>query len=468
MKYVLLTDAALPAAIVAKAALPGEEVAVACADRRLAAELKRDGHHVVQGPLARAGTWEKLGLDGDTLVVIALEDDDACLKAVQLATERVPETPVLVLDISDRERGGNVESEIDALRNVERVRLSDLLRRPFQAEFENAEVRRRVHQWRDHFDAGEKVLILLHDDPDPDALASALALRALLGRNRQTASIGTFKAPARPENLRMIDLLDIDVLEVTEDDVARHDRIAVVDTQPHIFEGKVVDVDLVVDHHPLRGGYTTIFRDIRTAFGATTTMLLDTLIRFGIPISERLATAAVYAIKTDTWSFRRGAVPEDVSVFAHVFPRADQHLLRKIEMEGFTLESMRLVAGLTLKAELVGGFLHAHAGVVERDDVVPTAADFLMHCAEARWTAVSGVLGDVVTISVRNLGHQRPAGELVQRVYGSLGSAGGHKAAAKAVLDLALVRKRFGDPAKPGFSRKLFRPLWEAAGEGGR
>jgi nanoRNase/pAp phosphatase (c-di-AMP/oligoRNAs hydrolase) len=468
MKYVLLTDAALPAAIVAKAALPGEEVAVACADRKLATELRADGHSVIQGSLSRNSTWEQLELDDDTLVVISLEDDAACLAAVEHAMERVPETPVLVLDMADRDRGGELESQLDSLRNVERVRLSDMVRAPFQREFESAVVRRRVHQWRDHFDAGERIVILLHDDPDPDALAAALALRALLGRNRQTASIGTFKAPTRPENLRMIELLDIDVLEVTEEDVATYDRIAVVDTQPHIFEGKVTDVDLVVDHHPPRSGYTSLFRDVRTAFGATTTMLLDMLMRYGIPLSERLATAAVYAIKTDTWSFRRGAVPEDIAVFAHVFPRADQSLLRKIEMEGFTLEAMRFVAGLTLEAELVGGFLHVHAGEVERDDIVPTSADFLMHCAEARWTAVSGVLGDVLTISVRNLGQQKPAGELVQRVYAGLGSSGGHRSAAKALLDMDLVRKKFGDPSKPGFSRKLFKPLWEAAGEGGK
>ena len=468
MKYVLLTDAGLPAAIVAKAALPGEEVVVACADKKLAAELREDGHEVVQGSLSRNATWEQLELDDDTLVVIALGDDDACLAAVEHAMERVPETPVLVLDVADRRRGGVLESHIDSLRNVERVRLSDMVRAPFQREFESAVVRRRVHQWRDHFDGGERIVILMHDDPDPDALAAALALRALLGRNRQTATIATFKAPTRPENVRMVELLDIDVAEIGEDDVAGFDRIAVVDTQPHIFEGKVRDVDLVVDHHPPRSGYTSIFRDIRTAFGATTTMLLDSLMRYGIPLSERLATAAVYAIKTDTWSFRRGAVPEDIAIFAHVFPRSDQALLRRIEMEGFTLEAMRFVSGLTLKAELVGGFLHVHAGEVERDDVVPTAADFLMHCAEARWTAVSGVFGDVLTISVRNLGQQRPAGDLMLRVYGDMGAAGGHGAAAKAILDLAKVKKRFGDPSKPGFSRKLFKPLWEAAGEGKR
>lgn len=468
MKYVLLTDAALPAAIVAKAALPGEEVTVACSDRRLAASLRAAGHHVVSGALGRDATWSKLSLDDDTLVVVALLDENASVKAVKQAIERVPETPVIVLDIADRPHDSEHAAELDALRNVERIRLSDIVRGPFQREFENAVVRRRVHQWRDHFDGGERIAILLHDDPDPDALASALALRALLGRNRQTAVIATFQLPSRPENVRMVELLGIDVLEITADDVAGFDRIAVVDTQPHIFGGKVGDVDLVVDHHPPRSGYSATFRDIRTAFGATTTMLLDSLIRYGIPISERLATAAVYAIKTDTWSFRRGAVPEDVAVFAHVFPRADQSLLRRIEMEGFTLETMRFVSELALRAELVGGFLHVHAGEVERDDLVPTAADFLMHCAEARWTAVSGVLGDVLTISVRSLGQQLSAGELVQRAYGGLGSAGGHASAAKAVLDLRAATKRFGDPEKRGFSRRLFKPLWEAAGEGGR
>jgi hypothetical protein len=74
------------------------------------------------------------------------------------------------------------------------------------------------------------------------------------------------------------------------------------------------------------------------------------------------------------------------------------------------------------------------------------------------------VLGDTVTISVRNLGTQRSAGDLMQQIYGPLGSAGGHRSAAKAVLPLAAVKKTFGNPASRDFARKLFKPLWEAAG----
>ena len=462
MRYLLVTDSMLPAAIVSNALLREDALLVLCEDVALARQLKKRGFSAITGALARDASWNKARLDDESVVVIALSDEEHALAAIRQVTARVADAPVLLVDSSPGEAPSN--EALHGLRNVERVRLADLVRGPFQSELENAVVRRRMHQYRDHFESAARVLILLHDEPDPDGIASALGLRALLGRNKQTAIIGTFKAATRPENLRLIELLGVDIRVVTEADLASYDRIAVVDTQPHIFGGKLPHADLVIDHHPSRSGYTATFRDIRTAFGATTSLVVDYLMRCGIPISERIATAAVYAIKTDTWSFRRGAVPEDVSIFAHVYPRADHALLRRIETDGFNMETLRCIAQLTDRIEVVGRFVHVHAGDVPRDDLVPTAADFLLGLAEAQWTAVSGILGDTVTISVRNLGNQRSAGDLVQQIYGPLGSAGGHRSAAKAVLPLAAVRKLHGNPNGPEFARRLFRPLWEAAG----
>jgi nanoRNase/pAp phosphatase (c-di-AMP/oligoRNAs hydrolase) len=463
MRYLLVTDTPLAATIVSKAALPGEQVAVLCQDRNLAQRLRRRGHEVVTGSLARPSTWTRAGLTDDTLVVVALESDDDTLLSVREVNARLADAPVVVLDVH-HEEGDSVPVELAELRNVERVRLTDIVRAPFQEVFANALVRKRVHQYRDHFQDADKVLILLHDDPDPDALASSLALRALLGRNKQTAIIGTFKMPSRPENVRMVELLGLDVKELQEEDLLAFDRIAVVDTQPHIFGGKVPHVDLVIDHHPPRTGYTATFKDIRTSFGATSSLLIDYLLRCGMSVSERLATAAVYAIKTDTWTFRRGSVAEDVAIFAHIYPQADQSTLRRIENEGFTLDTLRLIGEVAQRCEIVGRFIYAHLGEVPRDDLVPTAADFLLNLAEAHWTAVSGVLGDTVTISVRNLGYQRSAGELVQQVYGDIGQAGGHRAAAKALVPLDRAQERFGDPTSPDFARNLFKPLWSASG----
>ena len=464
MRYVLVTDSPLAAAIVAEAVLSEDVLLVLCATTPLARQLKRRGLDAVAGRLDRDATWDRLAIDSDTLVVLALENESATLDAVERVTAHAADAPILVVDVGHAGSESAASERIRDFRTVERLRLAEIVRTPFQEQFANAVVRRRVHQIRDHFEAAQRILILLHDDPDPDAIASALALRALLGRNRQTAIIGTFKAPTRPENLRMIELLGVDVKEIAEEDLATFERLAVVDTQPHIFGGKVTHADLVIDHHPSRTGYTATFRDIRTAFGATTSLVLDYLIRCGIPISERIATAAAYAIKTDTWAFRRGAVPEDVLIFAHVFPRANQAILRHVETEGFNLETLRLIARLTERIERIGPFVHVHAGDVPRDDLVPTIADFLLNLAEAQWTAVSGVLGDTLTLSVRNLGTQRSAGELVKQIYGPLGSAGGHRSAAKAILPLDAVVDAYGDPSSPDFARVLFKPLVEAAG----
>lgn len=469
MRYLLFTDTSQAAVLVSEAAEPGESVAILCADRNLARRLRRRGHDVAQVTLSRPSTWKRhLRIeDAELLVVVSLERQGEAVPLVRELGGLAPDLPIVLLDSRHQEEGEapEVDDALDELPNVERVRLTDIVRAPFQEQFANAFVRRRVRQYREHFKDADRVVILLHDEPDPDGIASALALRVLLRRNKQTTTIGCFKAPTRPENLRMLELLGIDVKEITEDDLSSFDRVAVVDTQPHIFGGKLPHADLVIDHHPPRTGYTATFKDIRTSFGATCTLLLDHLLRAGLTISERLATAAVYAIKTDTWTFRRGTLAADIAIFAHVFSRADQAVLRRIEGEGFTLERLRLIGEVAQNYEMVGRFIYSHLGAVPRDDFVPTTADLLLEPAETHWSAVSGVVDDTLTISVRNLGYQRSAGELVQQVYGEMGSAGGHRSAAKAIIPLERAVREFGDPEAPGFAKKVFKPLWEAAGE---
>jgi nanoRNase/pAp phosphatase (c-di-AMP/oligoRNAs hydrolase) len=60
------------------------------------------------------------------------------------------------------------------------------------------------------------------------------------------------------------------------------------------------------------------------------------------------------------------------------------------------------------------------------------------------WSVVSGISGDELHISVRNVGYVRAAGDVVREAFGSLGSAGGHRSAAKAVVRLADWTGRVG------------------------
>src|SRR3970282_1203766 len=105
-----------------------------------------------------------------------------------------------------------------------------------------------------------------------DAMASGLALRNVLRRTKTTAIIGAMQGVTRPENLRMVNLLDIHVEPITPESLKDYDRIAMVDVQPHYFGDLIDRVDLVIDHHPEQPGYTAVFKDVRAAYGCSRTV----------------------------------------------------------------------------------------------------------------------------------------------------------------------------------------------------
>src|SRR5206468_1683648 len=101
-----------------------------------------------------------------------------------------------------------------------------------------ASARSRVDRLRRHFASADRVLIMMQDDPDPDAIASALALRTLLGRTKEAAPIATFGTITRPENRAMTRILDIDVEEIKAHAIDEYDMVAMVDTQPSFFRSE--------------------------------------------------------------------------------------------------------------------------------------------------------------------------------------------------------------------------------------
>src|SRR6185437_1888127 len=102
-----------------------------------------------------------------------------------------------------------------------------------------------------------------------------------------------------------------------------------------------------------------------------------------------------------------------------------------------------------LKAH-VGGTLTdqvfcAFLGASSREDFIPYVADFFLQVEDVKWTVVAGIVGDSLVVSVRNLGYTKNAGEFVRRFFADIGSAGGHRAMAKAVVPMRAFREKFGD-----------------------
>jgi nanoRNase/pAp phosphatase (c-di-AMP/oligoRNAs hydrolase) len=214
-------------------------------------------------------------------------------------------------------------------------------------------------------------------------------------------------------------------------------------------------VDLVIDHHPEQPGYTAVFKDIRPDYGSTSTILTEHLRAVDVNISERTATAMLYAIKSDTLFFNRSTNRVDLDAFSYLYPLADAALIRK--MEGAEITSERL--DYVLKAH-IGGTLSdqvfcAFLGSMPREDFIPYVADFFLQLEDVKWTVIAGLVNDSLVVSVRNLGYTKNAGEFVRRFFADIGSAGGHRAMAKAVVPVRAFREKFGDIPTDAFSAKL-------------
>jgi nanoRNase/pAp phosphatase (c-di-AMP/oligoRNAs hydrolase) len=328
---------------------------------------------------------------------------------------------------------------------VTELDFAELLSGPLLTQLSRSTTRAKVQQYQRYFTDADRVLILLHNDPDPDAMASGLALRTVLRRTKTTAIIGALGDVTRPENLRMEKLLDIHVERITPDAFNDFDRIATVDVQPHYFGNALPKVDLVIDHHPEQPGYTAIYKDIRADFGSTSTILTEHLRAVDLSISERTATAMLYAIKSDTLFFARHTNRSDLDAFTYLYPLADAAMIRKMEGAEITLERMEYVRRAMKHGSLHNQVFTAFLGSSSREDFIPYLADFFLQLENVKWTIVAGVVDETLIVSVRNLGYTRNAGEFARQSFADIGSAGGHRSMAKALVPLESFREKFGN-----------------------
>jgi nanoRNase/pAp phosphatase (c-di-AMP/oligoRNAs hydrolase) len=422
--------------------LPGFEIEFIVETKPLARRLHEAGANVIAGDPRRMDTFVKADLGPSTCVIIE-DNGRRSLKKVLEAVREAGGTLVYVLGVGAEATARRSDELHNEFPEVSYLSMSELFGGPLMTEFARSMTRARVQQYQRYFHDADRVLIMLHNDPDPDALASGLALRNILRRTKATAIIGALQNVTRPENLRMENLLDIHVDTISPEQLKEFDRIAMVDVQPHYFGGLIDRVDLVIDHHPEHPGYTAVFKDVRADYGSTCTILTEHLRAVDVNISERTATAMLYAIKSDTLFFNRQANRVDIEAFSYLYPLADATMIRKMEGAEITGERLDYV----LKAHTNGALLEqvfcAFLGAIPREDFVPYVADFFLQLEDVKWTVIAGVVNETLVISARNLGYTKNAGEFVRKHFADIGSAGGHRAMAKAVLPFRAFREKF-------------------------
>jgi nanoRNase/pAp phosphatase (c-di-AMP/oligoRNAs hydrolase) len=307
----------------------------------------------------------------------------------------------------------------------------------------------KLNRFYEHFSNEDHVLILI--DADPDAIASAMAVKRLLWRKTAGVTITSINIIKRPDNITMIQLLGVNLVSIK--DIAKEcfSRFVLVDSQPNhheIFSN--FPIDAIIDHHPETAVHAP-FVDIRSKYGATASIMTEYLRAAKIKPSTKLAAGLFYAIKTDTNNFVRQTLIEDIRAFQFLYRHANLNIVNKIERSELRLDFLKYFKIALDNKRIRKGRIFAHLGPVVNPDVCVILADFFIKIRSVDWSIVSGLYGQNLIVVLRNDGFHKDAGKVARKSFGTVGSAGGHKSAARAEIPLANLKNEID----PGNDQKV-------------
>lgn len=293
-----------------------------------------------------------------------------------------------------------------------------------------------VHQRLDRLIAlakgRRKGLVLTHDNPDPDSIASALGLAHIL---EEKAGLPTKIAyggiVGRAENRALVKVLKLPLVPVSRIVFDDYDFIALVDTQPECGNHSLLaryPADVVLDHHPARASsFDAAFADVGGDYGATATIVASYVRAAGIEPDRALATALFYGIKSDTRDLGREFEPTDVEHYLWLFPLVDHQALSRIEHPNLPAHYFAAFHRAIGQARLHDEAVVADIEEVYAPDIVAEVAERLLSLENTRWSLALGEYEGQIYFSVRTSDRRMNAGRLVRELLSEVGgSAGGH------------------------------------------
>jgi nanoRNase/pAp phosphatase (c-di-AMP/oligoRNAs hydrolase) len=298
----------------------------------------------------------------------------------------------------------------------------------------------RLRRFFARFSHNDHVLIMIN--ADPDAIASAMAVKRLLWRRVASVTISNINIIKRPDNVAMIRLLGVELIYVEEIEENNFNRFVIVDSQPDHHECfAMFRPDVIIDHHPETCAIAA-YCDIRPEYGATATIMTEYLRAAKVKPSSKLATGLFHAIKTDTGNFERQTIIEDIRAFQFLYRYTNIHLAQMIEHGEIRYDFLKYFEHALKNRRMRRGKIFVHLGNVVSPDVCVLIADFFMRVDKATWSVVSGKSGKKLVVIFRYNGFRKSAGKVANKAFGNVGSAGGHKSMARAEIPVSEIKNR--------------------------
>ena len=309
----------------------------------------------------------------------------------------------------------------------------------------------RARELHDLLAEGEELTVVCHNNPDPDCLASALAL----GRIAADAGIdeqhiiysGTI---SHQQNRVFVNLIEMDLQSFERCDVTDREEGSLLAFVDHSVPGannqvpEDTPVDIVIDHHTAEG-IQARFVDHREEVGATATILTEYVEALGIEFDPILATALLFAIRRETLGFLRGATRAEYAAGGTLHEHVDMDLLRRLANPAISGATIDAISDAIDNRVVRGSVLISHVGRTTERDALPQAADYLASLEGVETTVVFGIVEDTVQISARSMDPRIHIGDVLSGTFADVGSAGGHREMAGGEIPLGLFADEAGE-----------------------
>ncbi len=286
-----------------------------------------------------------------------------------------------------------------------------------------------------------KFVIIVHNNPDPDAISSAMGLKEIASSVGVKAEILYNGKIGHHENKAFINLLDIELDQSRDFNPKDYKKIALIEcSMPGVNNLLPPDtqVSIIIDHHQadideIKAEYV----DIRPNIGAAATIMTKYLQDLEIPIKTELATALLYGIKVDTNDFQRNTDPADLTAAAYLYPLANHDILSRIKTPSRSTEEINVLGEAIKNRDIRGSYLISNVGTIHDRDALAQAADYLLNLEGITTTIIFGLGEDHIFISGRSRDVRVNIGKVMQDAFGS-DKAGGHAMLAGAQIPLGV------------------------------
>ncbi len=307
-----------------------------------------------------------------------------------------------------------------------------------------------------------RILLLCHNNPDPDSIASAFGFSFLLSKRFGVRSVlGYGGVVTRAENKAMIHRLRIKLHQFSRIDHSKYFAIALMDAQPgtgnSLMGQRSEPPTIVIDHHPLRKlSLKADFHDVRPHWGATSTIITEYIVASELTPTRSVANALLYGLKTDTNSLGRGATKTDFQAFLYLSSYANPRVVGWIEKPPLSREYFEdYLKGLTNTVFFRDAAV-SNLGKIRSSAMIPELADLLLRIQGVSWSLCIGEHKNLIILSLRSTSRKHRAGVVLRKVVGRAGSAGGHKEMAGGQIPLSgLTRTEKDDLPKNLISKFL-------------